>query len=373
LTIRLLIAAILAVLDLILFSFCPSALAQPVQGGIAGRGDLNVATKQAPPFAMKASDGNWTGLAIDLMNEVARDLGKKITWTEVKTTQDLLKIATEGRVDAAIAAITVTSDREKIVDFSQGYYESGLAIAVHRKHGAGFWAGLQAVTSPAFLGTVGVLVVLLLTTGALVWLIENRQNAEQFEKHPIKGIGSGFWWAAVTMTTVGYGDKAPVTPFGRFVAVIWMFAALILTAAFTAHLTTALTLDRLSGPVTSLGDLPRSRFGIVDRTASSAYFDARSIATISFPSVASGLEALEAGRIDAFVHDEPILRYEVRRNHLGKLELLPEVFEPQVYGIAFPSGSMLREPLNQALLAVLASPRWMDIKARYFGRAKNAF
>ena len=107
--------------------------------------------------------------------------------------------------------------------------------------------------------------------------------------------------------------------------------------------------------------------------ASSAYFDARSIATISFPSVASGLEALEAGRIDAFVHDEPILRYEVRRNHLGKLELLPEVFEPQVYGIAFPSGSMLREPLNQALLAVLASPRWMDIKARYFGRAKNAF
>ena len=56
------------------------------------------------------------------------------------------------------------------------------------------------------------------------------------------------------------------------------------------------------------------------------------------------------------------MRYEVRRNYLGKLELLPEVFEPQVYGIAFPSGSMLREPLNQALLAVLASPRWMDIK-----------
>jgi polar amino acid transport system substrate-binding protein len=329
-----------------------------------------VATKPTPPFAMKAPDGNWTGLAIDLMNQVARILGKEIMWTEVKTTQDLLTIVAKGQADAAIAAITVTSDREKVVDFSQGYYHSGLAIAVPRKHGASFWAGLQALTSPAFLGTVGMLVALLLVTGALVWLIENRQNAKQFEKHPLKGVGSGFWWAAVTMTTVGYGDKAPVTPLGRFVAVIWMFAALLLTAVFTAHLTAALTLHRLSGPVTSLGDLPHNRTGIVDRTASGAYFDAHSIATISFPSVASGLDALEAGRIDAFVHDEPILRYDLRQRHLGKLEMLPQILDPQVYGIALPSGSLLREPLNQALLEVLESARWTTIKARYLGTRK---
>jgi len=332
---------------------------------------LRVATKPTPPFAMKTPDGAWNGMGVELMTEIARNLGMTIAWTEVETNADLLEISEQGGVDAAIAAITVTADREKVVDFSHSYYESGFAIAVRRHHGPSFWAGIKALTSPAFLGTVGMLVALLLGMGALMWLIEKRGNSEQFERHPAKGIGSGFWWAAVTMTTVGYGDKTPMSLLGRLVAVIWMFAALILTAVVTAHLTSALTVNRLTGPVTSIRDLSRSRIGVVDRTASGSYFDARSIATVRFPTVGTGLQALEVGLIDAFVHDEPILRYDVYRNYAGKLELLPEVFEPQVYGIALPPGSKWREPINQALLEILASPGWAAIKAKYFGRPEN--
>lgn len=43
-----------------------------------------------------------------------------------------------------------------------------------------------------------------------------------------------FWWAIVTMTTVGYGDFAPATPAGRLFAVIVMFAGISLTALLTA-------------------------------------------------------------------------------------------------------------------------------------------
>jgi polar amino acid transport system substrate-binding protein len=352
-----------------LASLASAAGAQTNGSAPAAKPPLSIATKPTPPFAMKTKDGAWTGLAVELMREVASTLGRPIAWREVDTVGALLEQASTGQVDASIAAITITAAREKSVDFSHSYYETGLAIAVPRTRGASFWSGLQALTSPAFLGTVALLTGLLLAAGALVWLIERRRNPQHFERHPVKGIGSGFWWAAVTMTTVGYGDKAPVTPLGRFVAVIWMFAALILTAVFTAQLTSALTLQRLSGPVASARDLPDNRIGIVADTASRDYFDARSITSIPFPSVAAGLSALEAGLIDAFVHDEPILRYDLLRNYPGRFELLPEVIDPQLYGIALPPRSPLREPLNQALLDLLASPRWSAIEKTYLGRS----
>ena len=43
------------------------------------------------------------------------------------------------------------------------------------------------------------------------------------------------WWAYVTMTTVGYGDKYPVTTEGRFVAAILMTVGVGLFGTFTAY------------------------------------------------------------------------------------------------------------------------------------------
>lgn len=346
----------------------PEAKSQTSPGASPALPVLNVATKQAPPFAMRTKDGTWSGLAIDLFEDIGRELGRKIKWIAVENTSNLLTTVAAGKVDAGIAAVTITSKREAKVDFSHGYYDSGLAIAVSTSHRAGFWSGLQALASPAFLGTICLLGVLLLAAGAVIWFVERSRNPEQFEQDPVKGIGNGFWWAAVTMTTVGYGDKAPITALGRFIAVIWMFAALILTAVFTAQLTTALTVNQLAGPVKSLADLPRSRVGIVARSASNAYFDTRYIRTLSFRDVDAGLDALAAGEIDAFVHDEPILRFQVLRDYSGRLALLSQIFEPQDYGIVLPPRSRLREPVNQALLKVRASPRWSAIKQKYFGQ-----
>lgn len=328
---------------------------------------LTVATKVAPPFAIQTDNGEWTGLAIELLRDITQTLDRPIVWRKYDTGDGVVDAVSKGEADLGVAAISITGDREKIADFSHAFYDSGLAIAVHTEQRSGFWDVIQALTSPAFLTTVSMLGLLLLVTGAIIWLVERGKNSEQFHDQPIKGIGTGFWWAAVTMTTVGYGDKAPITPLGRAIAVVWMFAALILTAVFTAQLTTALTLEGISGPVSGPKDLPRAKVGVVAKSATLDYFNQRSMRPQEFDSVADGLQALDTGKIDAFVHDEPLLRFSILRNFPGKVELLPDVFEPQGYGIVLPPGSALREPVNQALLAFRETERWAGIRRRYLG------
>jgi len=227
-------------------------LAAPVGAqGVAGGGDvLQIGTKAAPPFAMKAPDGTWEGIAIDLLAAVAARLG--VTYELQETTlAGMIDEVAAGRLDASVAAMTVTVAREEVIDFSHAYYRSGLggAVAEHRPSGlAAIW---QALTSRAFLSVVGVMGGLLFAVGAVVWLLERRHNPGQFEPDPGRGLFSGFWWAVVTMSTTGYGDKAPATVGGRIVAILWIFAGLILTAGFTAQLAATLTASSIQSPVTS--------------------------------------------------------------------------------------------------------------------------
>ncbi len=80
--------------------------------------------------------------------------------------------------------------------------------------------------------------VLLLIVGTIIYFVERGSNEDHFggDRSFAKGIGSGFWWAGVTMTTIGYGDKAPVTFVGRALALIWMLIAMAVTAVLTASL-----------------------------------------------------------------------------------------------------------------------------------------
>jgi len=59
-----------------------------------------------------------------------------------------------------------------------------------------------------------------------------------------KQFGESMWWAVVTMTTVGYGDKYPTSSGGRVIAVILMFSSLVLIALFTATISSMLVENR---------------------------------------------------------------------------------------------------------------------------------
>lgn len=328
---------------------------------------LVVGTKEAPPFAIKRADGTWGGISIELWRAIARDLGYRFEMREVDLDR-LVEGTADGSLDAAVAAVTITAAREQAVDFSQPFYVAGLGIAIPARSEAGWLGVARQFFSSEFLRILFWLGGLLLVVGTLVWYFERRRNPEQFGGGAAKGVGSSIWWSAVTMTTVGYGDKAPQTLGGRVIALVWMFAGIIIISSFTAAITSSLTLGQLQGPVQGPDDLHAGRVGTIPNSTSAAYLAARDIAFAPFDTPAAALRALDAGALEAVVYDEPILRYRINTDFRGRLRVLPGTFEKQYYGIVLPAESPLREPVNRALLTTITAPAWQSVLSQYLGR-----
>jgi len=331
---------------------------------------LVVGTKQAPPFAMRGADGVWHGLSIDLWRAVAEDLG--LTYElEERDLDGLLTGLQDGSLDAAVAALTVTAERERTLDFSHPFFSSGLGIAVAPERGLEVWSLLRLFFSPALLKAVGALVLVLFFTGFLIWLFERKRNEHQFGGRLSEGLGHAFWWSAVTMTTVGYGDKAPVTVGGRTIALVWMFLSVVIISGFTGAIASSLTIASFKSPVDGPEDLPRVRVGTLAGSATTRVLDARGVGYRGFASVEEALDALEGKEVDAVVHDAPILQYLVKkRAETGArpLGMLAETFEVDSYAIGLPQRSPLREPLNRKLLERISSPFWHEAQVRYLGQ-----
>lgn len=332
----------------------------------AGPGRLVVGTKQAPPFAMREGTGEWTGISIELWRDVAAELGLDYELREVEL-QGLIDGLLDGSLDVSVAALTVTAEREERIDFSHPFYTSGLGIAVAARQRSAWMTALRRLFSLDFLKALASLALVLLVAGFLVWLFERRANAEQFGGTPGKGLGSSFWWSAVTMTTVGYGDKAPRTPGGRIVALVWMFASVIIISGFTAAIASTLTISQLDSPVEGPEDLPRVLVASVANSTSADYLRSRNIRFREHDSPRAAVAALAAGEVDAAVYDAPILRY-LAFNEVAGVRVLSGTFERQDYGIGLPPDSPLREPISLIVLRKLEEPEWQRLLERYLGR-----
>ncbi|XP_065053708.1 uncharacterized protein LOC135682657 [Rhopilema esculentum] len=107
--------------------------------------------------------------------------------------------------------------------------------------------------------TPQIIMILMLTIffGILIWIAETRSNS-QFPAPFPRGAWHGFWWAIVTVTTVGYGDKSPRTGVGRFIGIIWMVTGLVLFPVLTAEVTSILTDNSYSLVLKKAGVLKNS-------------------------------------------------------------------------------------------------------------------
>jgi ABC-type amino acid transport substrate-binding protein len=326
---------------------------------------LRVGVSEVPPFVMRDAQQGFQGISVDLWAAIAAANGYRFEWVPMPF-QQLLPELQAGRLDVVIGALTMTAEREARIDFTHPFYRTGLAIAVPSSADSP-WTVVRRLLSWDFVSVLLALGGVLLAVGALVWAIERRHNSQQFGGSPVQGMGHGLWWAAVTMTTVGYGDKAPVTFWGRLVAVVWMFAALIMVSGFTAAVTSALTVGSLRSEITGPQDLHRTVVATVSGTSGESFLRAQRLKVRVYPDLRQALLGTQRGEAGALVYDRPILLYRNSELAPQSLQVLPGTFDEQSYGFAVASGSAWREDINRALLAVTGSAEWAERTQRYLG------
>lgn len=337
----------------------------------ASTGPLRVVTRLDAPF-VTYDGGAYHGFTIELLQLIADDIGAEVDVYAVNTSAKLIDDVNRGEADLGVGAFAITSRREEAVDFTQPYFDSGLQILVADR-ADGFLGGrpgavARAVFSVDLFALCLVLLVILVLAAHVVWLTERRHNPD-FPASYRAGIWESLWWAAVTATTVGYGDKTPTGVAGRVFGLFWMFSGLFVLAYFTAGIATAFTIDELTNTIDDPADLRGRAVAVPADTPASEYLAGQGIGATEFETAEQAYDALHDGEVEAVVHDAAILQHFVATDGRGGVDVTGSVFAERGFGFAVQAEAELAETINRSLLVVIESGDYDALQDEWFGAA----
>jgi polar amino acid transport system substrate-binding protein len=328
---------------------------------------LRVGIKPLEPFVFIGEDGQPSGFSIDLWKAIASDLQIPYEWVPAATVNELIDDIRSGKIDVAIAGISMTPEREPLVDFSYPYFESGLQIMVPENPDAGS-ANLPSIFfSSSVFKMLGVGLVLLFFMANLIWLLEKRSNPEM-PKSYAGGVWDGLWWGLTMLLRHEYMDKAkPNGILKRLFAMGSMVVGIVLIAEFTAAITASQTVSQLRPSIEGLSDLQGRRVVTVAGSTADEFLLTQDVRHTTVETIADAYPALLNDEADAIVFDAPVLLYYSQNQGYGLVRVVGPVFQEEEYGIALATGSPLREPINAALLRLKSAGRYDKIYEKWFG------
>ena len=330
---------------------------------------VKIVTRYIEPFSFE-KDGRNVGYSIELWNELSREAGLESETTVVESAAKMVEALKDKSADAAVAALSITAEREIAVDFTQPFYESGLQILVSGGGGSSLSAVWQMVKNLFNLQLVGLFALLILAmvlVSHLVWRYEHKVNGDMWPEDHKQGLWESFWWTVSTLLVGGADNKGPVSVGGRIVAIAWMLLSIVLISFLTASFTTTMTVNSLKGEINGPGDLMGRKVATLGGSTSEKWLQAKGIETIPAVDVAGAVQLMKQGKAKAVVYDAPMLSYYLNQSGDSNLQLAGPVFERQNYGIGVQDGSPLRERLNRALLALNERGFLEELRKKWFG------
>lgn len=314
------------------------------------------------PFVYE-QEGEMQGVNYELWRTVAKEKGIETVFVPVENEAQLKHFVVTDSVQIGINALTLNDQLIEKCSASPVYINPiGVATKYDFKHRSWFNAMLEIVSFD-FIKVAILVGVVIFLFGFLMWMAEKSKNSNHFDNSR-KGLVDSFWWSAVTMTTVGYGDKYPVTFSGRMIALIWMFTAMIIISSLTAGITMILTVSNLSSGITQVDDLSKLDVGVVKVSSSDAYISEH-ISPFRYSSMDEAMEALDNENIDAFVHSQAQLIHGIRSNKMHKeMEVLPVELAKEITCFIYAPNFQRQREVEVQLLKVIQSPTYAHLLAK---------
>jgi ABC-type amino acid transport substrate-binding protein len=324
---------------------------------------LVIGVHDSPPFIIH-EDGRYTGLSIDVWEQIAIENGYSFEYKDYQNLSDLIEAISNAEVDLSVNPLTVTSERLKKFSFTQPFFISSVGIAVVVADASPVLSFIKKFFSKQFFEVVFLLFIIIFVFGFILWLVERKKNPQHFE-NGWRGIGDGIWWSAVTMTTVGYGDKAPKTGLGRIISVIWMFTAVIIISGFTASISAALTYNKLQSSISTVEDLHSVKVGTVKNSSTAEFLIDRRIEYYAYETLEIAINELNEKRIEAVIYDSPLLSYLINSKGLHQdADIIPSGVNSIYFSFSSKNDSLL-EAIDPTLISIIESPGWDKILRKY--------
>ena len=332
---------------------------------------LRVGIAGNSPFIIKRDNGQFDGIAFEIWELLAAKANWNSTYTYYNSVSGALDSLQKGKIDLLVGPLSITSERAEMVQFSQPYYRSSLSI-MSRVEKKGILNRIAPFFSYRLLIAVIVFLLILAIVGTLIWLAEREASPEQFPRQATTGIANGMWLAIVTMSTTGYGDRAPVTFWGRIIAGSWMVISIIFATTMVAGIASTLTLSGLeTTTITNIKQVSGKKVATIKNSPAGNFVKEYNAKQISVDNLQAAFQKLKDKEVVAIVYDRPQLLYFLKQHPGNDIQVGTEEYFKQGYGFAFQKNSSLLSRANVILLNLSEQNRITSITNEWLGEEEK--
>ncbi|XP_048842702.1 glutamate receptor ionotropic, delta-1 isoform X1 [Brienomyrus brachyistius] len=364
-----------------------------IENGMQGV-TVRVVTLLEDPFVMVAENilgqpKRYKGFSIDVLDALAKILGFKYEIYQVPdgkygtqlpngSWNGMIGELINKRADLAVSAITITPERENVVDFSKRYLDYSVGILLRKPEEK---INIFSLFAPFDLAVWACIAAAIPLVGVLIFLLNRMQSGRSQNppgphQAPLASVSSSLHsaiWVVYGAFVQQGGDSATGSMALRIVMGSWWLFTLVVCSSYTANLAAYLTVSRMDNTIRTFQDLAKQMdlsYGTVRDSAVYDYFQAKGTNPLeqdgtyaelwrtisknnghenSVSSPSEGIRKAKKGSY-AFLWDMAVVEYAALTDDDCTIMVTGNSMSSKGYGIAMQHGSPYRDLFSQKIL-----------------------